>query len=389
MSEEKGSNDYVIRVVDHPALVDAAQWNALLDAQPSSTPFMRHEYLLAMHESGSAVDASGWEPQFLVMREGDQLVAACPLYLKAHSYGEYVFDWAWADAYQRHGLRYYPKLLSAVPFTPVPGPRLLARDTSARIALLEAMKQFAQQAKLSSAHVLFLDEADQQAARSAGWMMRSTVQFHWINRTPQPYADFAEFLASLQREKRKKIQQERRRVSDAGVTFTTLQGAQISDADWDFFYRCYTLTYRAHHSTPYLTRDFFARMAAAMAENWLLFIAWKDGQQVAASLIAIDPARRSAFGRYWGATEHISCLHFEACYYQPLAWCIAQGYQRFEGGAQGEHKMARGLLPVQTWSAHWLAHPQFAQAVADFLQREGAGVESYLDELNERRPFKA
>jgi len=389
MSEEKGSNDYVIRVIDHPALVDASQWNALLDAQPSSTPFMRHEYLLAMHESGSAVDASGWEPQFLVMFEADQLVAACPLYLKTHSYGEYVFDWAWADAYQRHGLRYYPKLLCAVPFTPVPGPRLLARDASARIALLEAMKQFAHQAKLSSAHVLFLDEADQRAARSAGWMMRSTVQFHWVNRQPQPYADFAEFLASLQREKRKKIQQERRRVSDAGVSFSTLQGAQITEADWDFFYRCYTLTYRAHHSSPYLTRDFFARMASSMAENWLLFIAWKDGERVAASLIAIDPARRSAFGRYWGATEHVSCLHFEACYYQPLAWCIAQGYQRFEGGAQGEHKMARGLLPVQTWSAHWLAHPQFAQAVADFLEREGAGVESYLDELNERRPFKA
>ncbi len=388
MSEEKGSNDYVIRVIDHPALVGAAQWNALLDAQPSSTPFMRHEYLLAMHESGSAVDASGWEPQFLVMHEGDQLIAACPLYLKAHSYGEYVFDWAWADAYQRHGLRYYPKLLSAVPFTPVPGPRLLARDASARIALLEAMKQFAQQAKLSSAHVLFLDEADQHAARSAGWMMRSTVQFHWVNRGPQAYADFAEFLASLQREKRKKIQQERRRVGDAGVSFTALQGAQISESDWDFFYRCYTLTYRAHHSSPYLTRDFFARMASSMAENWLLFIAWKDGQRVAASLIAIDPERRSAFGRHWGATEHISCLHFEACYYQPLAWCIAQGYQRFEGGAQGEHKMARGLLPVQTWSAHWLAHPQFAQAVADFLQREGTGVENYLDELNERRPFK-
>jgi predicted N-acyltransferase len=389
MSEEKGSNDYVIRVIDHPAQVDAAQWNALLEAQPGSTPFMRHEYLLALHESGSAVDTSGWEPQFLVMHEGDQLVAACPLYLKAHSYGEYVFDWAWADAYQRHGLRYYPKLLSAVPFTPVPGPRLLARDASARIALLEAIKQFALQAKLSSAHVLFLDEADQQAARSAGWMMRSTVQFHWLNRSPQPYADFTEFLASLQREKRKKIQQERRRVQEAGVSFTTLQGAQIGEADWDFFYRCYTLTYRAHHSSPYLTRDFFARMARTMADHWLLFIAWKDGQRVAASLIAIDPERRSAFGRYWGATEHISCLHFEACYYQPLAWCIAQGYQRFEGGAQGEHKMARGLLPVQTWSAHWLAHPQFAQAVADFLQREGAGVESYLDELNERRPFKA
>jgi predicted N-acyltransferase len=389
MREEKGSNDYVIRVLDHPALVDAAQWNALLDSQPSATPFMRHEYLLAMHDSSSAVGASGWEPQFLVILEGEQLVAACPLYLKSHSYGEYVFDWAWADAYQRHGLRYYPKLLSAVPFTPVPGPRLLARDGAARIALLEAMQQFARQAKLSSAHVLFLDDNDQQAARAAGWMMRSTVQFHWVNRQPQAYLDFADFLSSLQREKRKKIQQERRRVQEAGVSFTTLQGAQIGQADWDFFYRCYTLTYRAHHSSPYLTRDFFVRMASAMPENWLLFVSWKDGQRVAASLIAIDAVRGHAYGRYWGATEHISCLHFDACYYQPLAWCIAQGFKRFEGGAQGEHKMARGLLPVQTWSAHWLAHPQFAEAVAEFLEREGAGVESYLDELNERRPFKA
>ena len=235
---------------------------------------------------------------------------------------------------------------------------------------------------------LFLDDSDQQAARTAGWMMRSTVQFHWMNRTPQPYIDFADFLSSLQREKRKKIQQERRRVNDAGVSFTTHLGSTISADDWDFFYRCYTLTYRAHHSTPYLTRDFFARMASTMPENWLLFIAWKDGKRIAVSLICVDPERGQAFGRYWGATEQVSCLHFEACYYQPLAWCIANGYQRFEGGAQGEHKMARGLMPVQTWSAHWLAHPQFAQAVSDFLEREGAGVESYMDELNERQPFK-
>ncbi|MBX3618402.1 MAG: N-acetyltransferase [Rhizobacter sp.] len=389
MREEETSKDYVIRVIDHPALVDASQWNALLDLEASATPFMRHEYLLALHESGSATEDTGWQAQFLVIYEGDALIAACPLYLKAHSYGEYVFDWAWADAYQRHGLHYYPKLLSAVPFTPVPGPRLLARDGSARIALLEAMVQFAHQAKLSSAHVLFLDEADQKAARSAGWMMRSTVQFHWANREPAPYTDFADFLAGLQRDKRKKIQQERRRVHDAGVGFTVHEGSAITRDEWDFFYRCYTLTYRAHHSTPYLTKDFFVRMASTMPQHWVLFIAWTGGRRVAASLIAIDPERRTAFGRYWGTTEHISCLHFEACYYQPLAWCIAQGYRRFEGGAQGEHKMARGLLPVQTWSAHWLAHPQFAQAVADFLAREGAGVESYLDELNERKPFKA
>ena len=388
-AEETGSNDYVIRVFDEPAAIGAAQWNALVDAQPSATPFMRHEYLLALHASGSASAATGWTAQFLAVERGGELIAACPLYLKEHSYGEYVFDWAWADAYQRHGLAYYPKLLDAVPFTPVPGPRLLARDADGRRVLLQAMQQFARQAKLSSVHLLFLDDADRECARDAGWMLRSTVQFHWINREPQAYVDFADFLSSLQREKRKKIQQERRRVGEAGITFRALQGHEITPADWNFFYRCYTLTYRAHHSTPYLTRDFFERMATTMPEHWVLFVASRGEDRIAVSLIGIDPARKLAFGRYWGAVEHVPCLHFEACYYQPLAWCIAQGYQRFEGGAQGEHKMARGLLPVQTWSAHWLAHPQFAQAVADFLTREGAGVESYMDELNERRPFKA
>jgi predicted N-acyltransferase len=378
----------VVDVVDDPSRIDLSQWNALLDAQPSSNPFMRLEYLRALHESGSATDETGWQAQFLLLRRCGAIVAACPLYLKAHSYGEYVFDWAWADAYQRHRLRYYPKLLDAVPFTPVPGTRLLARSQTDRQLLLQAMQQFAHEAKLSSAHLLFLDDADQAAARASGWMMRSTVQFHWTNREPSGYADFADFLAGLQRHKRKKIQQERRRVHEAGVTFEARLGTEIAPADWDYFYRCYALTYRAHHSTPYLTRDFFERMRQTMAPHWLMFIASRGEDRVATSLIAIDPQRKTAFGRYWGATEPISCLHFEACYYQPLAWCIANGYARFEGGAQGEHKMARGLLPVQTWSAHWLAHPQFAQAVGDFLAREGTGVENYLDELNERRPFK-
>jgi len=389
MREATAANDYVIRVLDHPRDIDAPRWNALLDAQRDPTPFMRHAYLLALHESASATAGTGWLPQFLVVERGHELLAACPLYLKDHSYGEYVFDWAWADAYQRHGLRYYPKLLCAVPFTPVPGPRLLARDAAARTLLLRAMTQIARDADLSSAHVLFLDEDDRAAAAEAGWMMRSTVQFHWTNRSPEPYADFADFLSTLQREKRKKIQQERRRVAEAGIGFTVHRGSEITQPEWDFFYRCYTLTYRAHHSTPYLTRDFFARMASTMAGHWLLFIARKDGRRVGASLIAIDGERGTAYGRYWGAVEPIPFLHFEACYYQPLAWCIANGMRRFEGGAQGEHKMARGLLPVQTWSAHWLAHPQFARAVADFLEREGAGIAEYLDELNERLPFKA
>jgi len=395
MKSTTGSEkDYVIRVFDDPARIDAAAWDSLLAATPGSTPFMQHAYLLALHRSSSAVTETGWLPQFLAVFDGDVLVAACPLYLKDHSYGEYVFDWAWADAYQRHGLNYYPKLLSAVPFTPVPGPRLMARDDASRRGLLRAMQRLAHDAKLSSAHVLFLDDADQQAARDEGWMMRSTVQFHWTQRDglePEavPWPDFSAFLASMQREKRKKIQQERRRVNDAGVSFVELEGAQITTDDWDFFYRCYCQTYREHRSTPYLTRDFFARMADTMPANWLLFVAMKDGDRVAASLVCIDPTPKTAFGRYWGALVHIPCLHFEACYYRPLAWCIANGYVRFEGGAQGEHKMARGLLPVQTWSAHWLAHPQFAQAVGDFLEREGAGVAGYLDELNERRPFKA
>jgi predicted N-acyltransferase len=382
-------NDYVIRIFDDPGAIDASAWNALVDAQASAMPFMRHEYLLALHLSASAVESTGWQAQFLAIFSEGELIAACPLYLKEHSYGEYVFDWAWADAYQRHGLSYYPKLLNAVPFTPVPGPRLLARDPVSRRVLLRAMRQFATEANLSSAHVLFLDDDDQEAARAEGWMMRSTVQFHWTQPDDTQYRDFADFLARMQREKRKKIQQERRRVADAGVTFETFVGAAIGEVEWDFFYRCYRQTYREHHSTPYLTRDFFARVAQSMPENWLLFVASRGGKRIAASLVVIDPVRRTAFGRYWGAVEHVPLLHFEACYYQPLQWCITNGYARFEGGAQGEHKMARGLLPVRTASAHWLAHPQFAQAVADFLEREGAGVADYIDELNERRPFKS
>jgi predicted N-acyltransferase len=386
---QANEKEYAIRVCDDPAEIDAAAWDALVAAQASATPFVSMAYLRALHESASAVGETGWAPHFLTVEDNGTLLAACPLYLKDHSYGEYVFDWAWADAYRRHGLDYYPKLLDAVPFTPVPGPRLLARTHEHRLLLLRAMEQLARSAQLSSAHVLFLDESDQAAAREAGWSLRSTVQFHWTNRTPEAYADFADFLASMQRDKRKKIQQERRRVAEAGVTFTVASGDAVAKADWEFFYRCYTLTYRAHHSTPYLTRDFFARTSVSMGDRWLLFIAWRGGKRIAASLIAIDPERKIAFGRYWGAVEHVNCLHFEACYYRPLEWCIANRFVRFEGGAQGEHKMARGLLPVQTWSAHWLAHPQFARAIDDFIAREGAGIENYLDELNERRPFKA
>ena len=376
-----------VRIDDDPGLLPAPAWNAPLDASAQPTPFMRLEYLQALHASASAVSESGWTPQYFSVWEGPALVAACPAYLKTHSYGEYVFDWAWADAYARHGLAYYPKLLVAVPFTPVPGSRLLARDAAARRALVQALRDHAQTLKLSSAHVLFPTAEEQAALVDAGWLGRSGVQFHW-EAGPTPPASFDAFLASLQRDKRKKIQQEQRRVREAGIRYRVLQGEEILEQDWDFFHRCYRQTYAEHRSTPYLSRDFFGRMAAGMAQHWLLFVAEREGAPVACSLIALDPDQGVAYGRYWGSLADISCLHFDACYYQPLAWCMAQGYRRFEGGAQGEHKLARGLLPVSTQSAHWLAHPDFRDAVADYLAREGPAIAGYAEDLRAHQPFR-
>lgn len=380
--------EYRIGVHSSAAEVPAIDWNRLLQRQAHPTPFMRHEYLLALEASGSADAGTGWQPAWLTITQGGRLRAACALYLKDHSYGEYVFDWSWADAYRRHGLAYYPKALCAVPFTPVPGSRLLADDDGWRDRLVDAIGRLLGEAGLSSAHVLFIDEADQAAFERAGWMIRQGVQFHWQQDAVDPVGDFSGLLRRLQRDKRKKIQQERRRVAEAGVHFTVHEGGAIDDGLWRFFHHCYTLTYRAHHATPYLTLDFFRRMAATMPGHWVLFVAHQGGAPIACSLIAVDAERRAAWGRYWGATVHVPCLHFEACYYQPLQWCIANGYLRFEGGAQGEHKMARGLLPVGTRSAHRVADPRFAAAIADALTREREGIAQYVDELREHSPFK-
>jgi len=388
-------NDYVIRVLSSPSDVSPEAWNALLAAEAEPSPFMRHEYLAALNDSRSASPDSGWVPQFVTLWQGEQLQAACPFYIKDHSYGEYVFDWAWANAYEQHGLAYYPKAVVAVPFTPVPGTRLLARDAQSRTLLVQGLVALCKQEELSSLHLLFGAEADIAACTEAGLMLRNTVQFHWTNTAPAAgtgYADFDAFLASLSHDKRKKIRQERRKVADAGVRFRWSRGTDISKADWDFFYRCYERTYREHGNPPYLTRDFFRRMAGTMPEAWLLFVAERNGKPMAASLIALSTQSDRplvAYGRYWGALERVDCLHFEACYYQPLAWCIEHGAQRFEGGAQGEHKMARALMPVKTTSAHWLAHPSFADAVERFLEREGAGIENYMDHLGERSPFRS
>jgi uncharacterized protein len=397
--KEFNSNNYVTEVLSSMRDISAQEWDALLGQQTEPTPFMRHAYLLAMEESGSASPETGWKLQILSLRDPTQpsqpsqisqalsqsgrLAGAMVLYIKPHSYGEYVFDWAWADAYQRHGLNYYPKAVAAVPFTPVPGTRLLADGETSQAALLEAAVTLAKQEAWSSLHVLFLSASDSKAAENAGWLSRHTVQFHWHH---HGYENFDHFLQALNQEKRKKIKQERRKVQEAGVRFHALEGVNITSADWDFFYKCYAQTYFEHGNAPYLNRDFFERMQSTMPENWVLFIAEKEGRRMAASLIGVH--NKVAYGRYWGALERVDCLHFEACYYQPIEWCIQTGIARFEGGAQGEHKMARALLPVKASSAHWLAHPSFADAVEKYLEREGHGIEAYMANLEARSPLK-
>ncbi|HUW36710.1 MAG TPA: GNAT family N-acetyltransferase [Rhodocyclaceae bacterium] len=368
------------RILDSLSEVRPEQWDALA----CHRPLLRHAFLEALRLSGCACPETGWHPRHLTLWEGGDLVAALPLYVKDHSYGEFVFDWSWAEAYQRHGLAYYPKLVANVPFTPVPGPRLLARDEVSRERLLATALDHARASGTSSLHILF-PTADEAALMSAaGMMIRKGVQFHWRN---PGYRDFEDYLSALTRDKRKKVRQERRRVVDAGVRLARLTGGEIGDDDWTFFHRCYRLTYELRGRRPYLNLDFFLRLGRMMPENILLVLAERDGLPIAAALNLHD--RDRLYGRYWGAVEDVPCLHFEACYYQAIEFAIERGIGVFEGGAQGEHKLARGFLPTETLSAHWLARPEFAAAVGRFLAQETQGVDRYVDELGEHNPFKA
>ena len=387
------SLNYVTRVQDDLGDIEPSAWDHLLARQDAPSPFMRHAYLSAMQTSQAATPETGWTLQVISLwrdtPQGPVLAAACPLYLKAHSRGEYVFDHAWADAYERHGLPYYPKALVAPPFTPVPGSRLLAESDAARQALLASLLALCQANDIPSLHILFASPQDLQACEYAGLLQRGQVQFHWQN---QGWRDFDDFLSSLTQEKRKKIRQERRKVREAGITFRTVRGPDMSEADWALLLRCYQQTYWEHGNAPYLTPAFFEAMRTDMPQHWLLCVAERAGLPMGVSLIGLHLDAQGqvevAYGRYWGALERVDCLHFEACYYQPIEWCIAQGVQRFEGGAQGEHKMARALLPTPTHSAHWLANPAFSEAVARFLEREKAGVDNYLDALHQHSPLK-
>ena len=368
-----------VRILESLESVDPARWDLLAGGNPT----LAHAFLDSLHASGCAAPKSGWAPQYLALFEDEALAGAVPLYAKGHSYGEYVFDWAWAEAYERHGLDYYPKLLAAVPFTPATGARLLARDDGVRVRLARVLLDTAEGAAVSSLHVLFPTAEDARALRGLGMLERSGVQFHWRN---PGYASFEEFLGELSRDKRKKIRQERRRVADAGVECRRVTGLEATGADWDFFNKCYRRTYREHRSTPYLTREFFGMLAGRMPERVLLVIAERDGTPVAAALDLFGAD--ALYGRYWGSVEYVPGLHFEACYYQAMEFCIERRIGLFEGGAQGEHKHARGFLPEATRSFHWLRHPAFNKAVDEYLSREGENISAYIDELNDHSPFK-
>ena len=368
-----------VEIITSINAISAVDWDMLVDG----TPLLSHAFLSALENTRCVGKGTGWNPHPLIVKQGEQVIGAMPLYLKSHSYGEYVFDWAWADAYQRSGLDYYPKLLSAIPFSPITSARLLGSQET-QLLMIEALENTIYQNKLSSAHILFPDEACAKQLEAAGWLKRKGVQFRWHNKN---YPDFEAFLATLSHDKRKKIHQERKKIANAGVVCRHIKGAEITENDWDFFYRCYSNTYREHHSTPYLTRAFFSEIGQTMPQNILLIVAEIDDEPVASTLNIYN--QHTLYGRYWGAVQFISGLHFELCYYQAQMFCIDEKIEFFEGGAQGEHKLARGFEPRPTCSYHKIAHPDFEKAIKEFLSREAEGIAAYTNELEERVPFKA
>mgnify|MGYP001289292918 CR=1 FL=1 len=369
-----------VRVADSFAEIDAAAWDALAG---DDHPFLSHAFLSALEQSGSAISRTGWQPLPLLLEdETGALVGGVPLYGKSNSQGEYIFDHSWADAWQRAGGRYYPKLLSAVPFTPAPGPRLLARDRSVVPELIAGMEALAIDNHLSSAHANFIEDEDKAAFEAAGWLLREGVQFHFRNRG---YGDFDDFLATLASRKRRAIRKERAAAQSA-VTIRALTGADITEAHWDAFWVFYQDTGARKWGRPYLTRAFFSLMGDRMADRILLLLAERDGVPVAGALNFIGGD--VLYGRYWGCTEDIPFLHFELCYYQAIDFAIARGLSRVEAGAQGEHKIARGYEPVATWSAHYITDDGFRAAIADFLVRERHAMEREIEFLGTVTPFR-
>jgi uncharacterized protein len=373
-----------MRVLSSIAQVDAAGWNALVG---DGAPFLCHEFLLAMEESGCAAPRTGWTARHLVVDDAQgNPAAALPLFLKGHSRGEFVFDFSWANAYAQHGLPYYPKLLSAVPFTPVRGPRLLiAPDADAkamtRLLIAKAL-DYARSERLSSWHVLFPTDEAAEALKSAGLILRRDCQFHWYN---HGYDSFEAFLTTFTAEKRKKAKRERRRVAEAGIEFDTLHGGDMDDALWDVVYPFYADTFYRHGHEPYLNLDFFKRIAASMPDRLMLKMARMGPAPIAVAIFFVGSD--ALYGRYWGAGGNFHSLHFETCYYQGIEYCIERKLQRFEPGTQGEHKVPRGFVPTLMSSAHFVADPRFATAIRDFAAREARSVDRYAAAVQSHVPY--
>jgi uncharacterized protein len=373
-----------VKQINSMTQVDCANWNRLTG---DAYPFLRHEFLLALEQSGSVSEQTGWVPSHLLVMDEDELVAFMPLYLKQHSWGEYVFDHQWAQAYQQHGIDYYPKWVTAIPLTPCQGARIVIKAVIDPLevthTLLTFIKQLSEQNGISSWHCLFpvLQQAEQ--LKSLGLSIREGVQFHWFN---QGYRDFDDFLQTLSASKRKMLKRERRRVSEQGVRLLRIAGQDVSDLQWQVFFQFYTMTYLKRESQPYLNLAFFQQIAATMGEQLLLVLAIKDDNYVGAALSFVGAD--TLYGRYWGCYEEYNSLHFEACYYQGLDFCIEHGLRQFDSGAQGEHKISRGFEPITTYSAHWIKDVRFAIAIEQFLAREQKAVQFYKQDAASYLPFK-
>jgi predicted N-acyltransferase len=374
-----------LQAFDSLASIPRAEWEAL---RRDDYPFLGHDFLLGLETSGCTTADNGWQPCHFRLSEGGRTLALLPAYLKSHSYGEYVFDWSWADAWRRVGLDYYPKLLTAIPFTPATGPRLLYDPALAEVdawqMLLPPITDWLQTRGLSSWHILFPEAEVAGRLHAHGLHRRSAVQFHWFNRG---YTSFDDFLGTFASRKRKALRRERRRVEEQGVTLRTLAGEEIRAADWERFYHFYQMTYakRSGHG-GYLTREFFLQTAPSLGDQVILVMASAGGEDIAGALFF--RGNDTLFGRYWGCLREYDCLHFEACYYQGIDFCIREGISRFDPGAQGEHKIQRGFEPVQTVSSHWIGHPALSSAVGDFTEREQPHIEAYAREAATLLPFR-
>lgn len=381
-------SDMYLSVVDHIDRVGCTEWDGLA---ADANPFLRHAFLAALEHSGCASAKTGWLPRHLLVHADasgrGQLLGAAPMYLKSHSYGEYVFDWAWAHAYERAQLPYYPKLVAAIPFTPATGSRLLVapgeQATAIKRCLVDGALALAEEVGASSLHWLFIPREEVALLSDHGHLHRTGCQFHWHNRG---YDDFEDFLADLSSAKRKKLRQERRYVREAGIEVEILSGASIRPPHWDLFYRFYLSTVRSHGAIAYLSRGFFRAIGQTMGEAVVLVLARQNGETIAGALNLCGGD--TLYGRYWGALSTVNGLHFEVCYYAAIEYCIERCLARFEAGAQGEHKLARGFLPVSTHSAHWLRHPEFARAVADYLHEEQSSVVDYIGALQTHSPYR-